>query len=120
MCCYVHLKAERLRLGEASRAREDDQVVREQDRSRRRRYARATIRLRDMRASSVSLTIDQDAGRRVRRDKGFVQDDGLVRGCPHHQISDRLWPAVRGQAVQVRSNIGPESLVRADHVESRM
>ena len=42
------------------------------------RYARTKTQLRDMRGSSAGLTVDQDAGRYV-REKGFVEDTGLVK-----------------------------------------
>lgn len=44
----------------------------------RNRYARTRTQLRNMRASSMGLAIDQDAGKFV-RDKGFVEDNGLVK-----------------------------------------
>ena len=44
----------------------------------RNRYARTKTQLRNMRASSLGLTIDQDAGKYV-REKGFTEDDGLVK-----------------------------------------
>jgi hypothetical protein len=42
------------------------------------RYARAKTQLRDMRGSSAGLTVDQDAAKYV-RDKGFMQENGLVK-----------------------------------------
>ncbi|KAK4141869.1 protein SPA2 [Dichotomopilus funicola] len=42
------------------------------------RYARAKTQLRDMRGSSAGLTIDQDASKPL-REKGFVEDNGLVK-----------------------------------------
>lgn len=44
----------------------------------RNRYARTKTQLRHMRASSLGLTIDQDAGKYI-REKGFTQDNGLVK-----------------------------------------
>ena len=44
----------------------------------RNRYARTKTQLRNMRASSMGLTIDQDAAKYV-REKGFTQDNGLVK-----------------------------------------
>ncbi|KAK8058835.1 hypothetical protein PG994_009283 [Apiospora phragmitis] len=44
----------------------------------RNRYARTKTQLRNMRASSLGLTIDQDAGKYI-REKGFTQDNGLVK-----------------------------------------
>ncbi|XXH06057.1 hypothetical protein Hte_012502 [Hypoxylon texense] len=44
----------------------------------RNRYARTKTQLRNMRASSMGLTIDQDAARYV-RDKGFTEENGLVK-----------------------------------------
>ncbi|KAK3362693.1 putative cell polarity protein [Lasiosphaeria hispida] len=44
----------------------------------RNRYARTKTQLRNMRASSLSLMIDQDAGKYV-REKGFTQENGLVK-----------------------------------------
>ncbi|KAK3394393.1 hypothetical protein B0H63DRAFT_44716 [Podospora didyma] len=44
----------------------------------RNRYARTKTQLRNMRASSLGLTIDQDAGKYV-REKGFAEENGLVR-----------------------------------------
>jgi predicted nucleic acid-binding Zn-ribbon protein len=44
----------------------------------RNRYARTKTQLRNMRASSLGLTIEQDAARYV-RDKGFTQENGLVK-----------------------------------------
>lgn len=44
----------------------------------RNRYARTKTQLRNMRASSLGLTIDQDAGKYV-REKGFTQENGLVK-----------------------------------------
>ena len=44
----------------------------------RNRYARTKTQLRNMRASSMGLSIDQDVGRHV-REKGFTNDDGLVK-----------------------------------------
>ncbi|KAK0733583.1 hypothetical protein B0T26DRAFT_736496 [Lasiosphaeria miniovina] len=44
----------------------------------RNRYARTKTQLRNMRASSLGLTIDQDAGKYI-REKGFTQENGLVR-----------------------------------------
>lgn len=42
------------------------------------RYARTKTQLRDMRGSSAGLTADQDAAKYV-REKGFVDDAGLVK-----------------------------------------
>jgi hypothetical protein len=42
------------------------------------RYARTKTQLRDMRGSSAGLTLDQDAAKYV-REKGFVEDNGLVK-----------------------------------------
>lgn len=42
------------------------------------RYARIKTQLRDMRGSSAGLAVDQDAAKYV-RDKGFTQDNGLVK-----------------------------------------
>ncbi|XDG08932.1 hypothetical protein ABKA04_008547 [Annulohypoxylon sp. FPYF3050] len=44
----------------------------------RNRYARTKTQLRNMRASSMGLTIDQDAGKYV-RERGFTEDGGLVK-----------------------------------------
>jgi len=44
----------------------------------RNRYARTKTQLRNMRASSMGLTIDQDAGKYV-REKGFTEENGLVK-----------------------------------------
>ena len=44
----------------------------------RNRYARAKTQLRSMRASSMGVPIEQDAGRYV-REKGFTTDNGLVK-----------------------------------------
>ncbi|OTB02645.1 hypothetical protein M426DRAFT_24434 [Hypoxylon sp. CI-4A] len=44
----------------------------------RNRYARTKTQLRSMRASSMGLTIDQDAAKYV-REKGFTEDNGLVK-----------------------------------------
>ena len=44
----------------------------------RNRYARTKTQLRNMRASSLGLTIDQDAGKYV-REKGFTEANGLVK-----------------------------------------
>lgn len=44
----------------------------------RNRYARARTQLRSMRSSSVDMSVDQDAGRFV-REKGFTDDNGLVK-----------------------------------------
>ncbi|KAI0169892.1 hypothetical protein GGR52DRAFT_487168 [Hypoxylon sp. FL1284] len=44
----------------------------------RNRYARTKTQLRNMRASSMGLTIDQDAAKYV-REKGFAEDNGLVK-----------------------------------------
>lgn len=44
----------------------------------RNRYARTKTQLRSMRASSMGLTIEQDAAKYV-REKGFAQDNGLVK-----------------------------------------
>ncbi|KAK6849491.1 hypothetical protein PG995_013324 [Apiospora arundinis] len=44
----------------------------------RNRYARTKTQLRNMRASSLGLTIDQDAGKYI-REKGFTQENGLVK-----------------------------------------
>ncbi|KAI1374330.1 hypothetical protein F4677DRAFT_176564 [Hypoxylon crocopeplum] len=44
----------------------------------RNRYARTKTQLRNMRASSMGLTIDQDAAKYV-REKGFTEDNGLVK-----------------------------------------
>ncbi|KAL1882258.1 component of the polarisome [Diaporthe australafricana] len=44
----------------------------------RNRYARARTQLRSMRSSSMSMSLDQDAGRYV-REKGFTDDSGLVK-----------------------------------------
>ncbi|KAI1823318.1 hypothetical protein F4861DRAFT_531638 [Xylaria intraflava] len=50
----------------------------QQVRDWRNRYARAKTQLRSMRASSIGLTIDQDAGQYV-RDHGFTEVNGLVK-----------------------------------------
>ncbi|KAI0810159.1 hypothetical protein GGR55DRAFT_127379 [Xylaria sp. FL0064] len=42
------------------------------------RYARTKTQLRNMRASSIGLTIDTDAAKYV-REKGFAEDNGLVK-----------------------------------------
>ncbi|KAL1837221.1 hypothetical protein VTJ49DRAFT_4103 [Mycothermus thermophilus] len=42
------------------------------------RYARAKTQLRDMRGSSVGITVDNDAAKYL-RDKGFMDDAGLVK-----------------------------------------
>ncbi|CAP69503.1 uncharacterized protein PODANS_1_11650 [Podospora anserina S mat+] len=44
----------------------------------RNRYARAKTQLRDLRGSSEGIPMQQDAGKFV-REKGFTQDDGLVK-----------------------------------------
>ncbi|POS74552.1 hypothetical protein DHEL01_v207056 [Diaporthe helianthi] len=44
----------------------------------RNRYARARTQLRSMRSSSMSMSVDQDAGRYI-REKGFTDDSGLVK-----------------------------------------
>ncbi|KAH7375686.1 hypothetical protein B0T11DRAFT_11922 [Plectosphaerella cucumerina] len=44
----------------------------------RNRYARTKTQLRNLRASSMGLTIDQEAGRYL-REKGFTEDSGLVK-----------------------------------------
>lgn len=44
----------------------------------RNRYARTKTQLRNMRASSMGLTIEQDAAKYV-RDKGFTKENGLVK-----------------------------------------
>ncbi|PNY28144.1 Protein SPA2 [Tolypocladium capitatum] len=44
----------------------------------RNRYARAKTQLRNMRASSLGLSTEQDAARYV-RDKGFMEENGLVK-----------------------------------------
>ncbi|KAF3348645.1 hypothetical protein VD0002_g1410 [Verticillium dahliae] len=44
----------------------------------RNRYARTKTQLRNFRASSLGLTIDQDAGKYV-REKGFTEENGLVK-----------------------------------------
>jgi hypothetical protein len=44
----------------------------------RNRYARTKTQLRNLRASSLGLSIDQDAAKYV-REKGFTQDNGLVK-----------------------------------------
>ncbi|KAL0935089.1 cell polarity protein [Colletotrichum truncatum] len=44
----------------------------------RNRYARTKTQLRDMRASSLGLTVEQDAGKYV-RERGFTQDNGAVK-----------------------------------------
>ncbi|KAI7786654.1 hypothetical protein LA080_002764 [Diaporthe eres] len=44
----------------------------------RNRYARARTQLRSMRSSSMDMSVDQDAGRYV-REKGFTDDNGLVK-----------------------------------------
>ncbi|KAI4597136.1 component of the polarisome [Pestalotiopsis sp. 9143b] len=44
----------------------------------RNRYARTKTQLRNMRASSLGLTIDQDAAKYV-REKGFTEENGLVK-----------------------------------------
>jgi hypothetical protein len=44
----------------------------------RNRYARTKTQLRNLRASSMGLTIDQDAGRYV-RERGFTTDKGMVK-----------------------------------------
>ncbi|KAF7561838.1 hypothetical protein G7046_g2312 [Stylonectria norvegica] len=44
----------------------------------RNRYARTKTQLRNMRASSMGVTIEQDAGKYV-REKGFTEDTGLVK-----------------------------------------
>ncbi|KAI1804272.1 hypothetical protein F4811DRAFT_561979 [Daldinia bambusicola] len=51
----------------------------EQDvREWRNRYARAKTQLRSMRASSIGLTVDQDAAKYV-QEKGFTDENGLVK-----------------------------------------
>ncbi|KAJ9151900.1 Protein SPA2 [Pleurostoma richardsiae] len=50
----------------------------EEVRDWRSRYARTKTQLRNMRASSLGLTIDSDAGKYV-REKGFTMDNGLVK-----------------------------------------
>lgn len=42
------------------------------------RYARTKTQLRDLRASSTGMTVDQDAAKYL-REKGFVEDNGLVK-----------------------------------------
>lgn len=44
----------------------------------RNRYARAKTQLRNMRASSIGLTIEMDAGKYI-REKGFTEANGLVK-----------------------------------------
>ncbi len=44
----------------------------------RNRYARTKTQLRNMRASSMGLSIDQDAGKYI-REKGFTTDNGMVK-----------------------------------------
>ncbi|KAH8766831.1 hypothetical protein F5883DRAFT_78932 [Diaporthe sp. PMI_573] len=44
----------------------------------RNRYARARTQLRSMRSPSMSMSVDQDAGRYI-REKGFTDDSGLVK-----------------------------------------
>lgn len=44
----------------------------------RNRYARTKTQLRNMRASSLGLTVEQDAAKYV-REKGFTQQDGAVK-----------------------------------------
>ncbi|KAI2618958.1 hypothetical protein GGS26DRAFT_341420 [Hypomontagnella submonticulosa] len=44
----------------------------------RNRYARTKTQLRNMRASSMGLTIDQDAAKYV-RERGFTEENGLVK-----------------------------------------
>ncbi|KAI2782670.1 hypothetical protein F4815DRAFT_492052 [Daldinia loculata] len=44
----------------------------------RNRYARTKTQLRSMRASSIGLTIEQDAAKYV-REKGFTEENGLVK-----------------------------------------
>lgn len=44
----------------------------------RNRYARTKTQLRNMRASSLGLSIEQDAGKYV-REQGFTREDGLVK-----------------------------------------
>ena len=44
----------------------------------RNRYARTKTQLRDMRASSIGLTIEEDAAKYL-REKGFTEDNGLVK-----------------------------------------
>lgn len=44
----------------------------------RNRYARTKTQLRNMRASSLGLSIEQDAGKYV-REKGFTEENGLVK-----------------------------------------
>jgi hypothetical protein len=44
----------------------------------RNRYARTKTQLRNLRASSLGLTIDQDAAKYV-REKGFTEENGLVK-----------------------------------------
>ncbi|KAI0151589.1 hypothetical protein GGR57DRAFT_176595 [Xylariaceae sp. FL1272] len=44
----------------------------------RNRYARTKTQLRNMRASSIGLTIEQDAGKYL-KDKGFTEENGLVK-----------------------------------------
>lgn len=44
----------------------------------RNRYARTKTQLRDLRASSMSLSIDKDVARYI-REKGFLDDNGLVK-----------------------------------------
>lgn len=44
----------------------------------RNRYARTKTQLRNMKGSSMGLTMDEDAARYIRK-KGFVEDNGLVK-----------------------------------------
>src|SRR6202035_3456486 len=54
----------------------------------RNRYARTKTQLRSLRASSIGLTIQQDAAKYA-RESGFTGEDGLVKDVhvPKYQIS---------------------------------
>ncbi|KAK4181698.1 hypothetical protein QBC36DRAFT_39878 [Triangularia setosa] len=54
------------------------EILEKEVRDWRNRYARAKTQLRDLRGSSEGIPIQQDAGKFV-REKGFTQDNGLVK-----------------------------------------
>ncbi|KAM7222913.1 protein SPA2 [Rhypophila decipiens] len=65
----------------------------------RNRYARTKTQLRDMRASSTGIPLEQDAGKFV-REKGFVVDTGLVKDVhvtKFQMAIDELLQRARGE-----------------------
>lgn len=82
----------------------------------RNRYARTKTQLRNMRASSIGLTMDLDASKYV-REKGFADDNGLVKDVhvtkfqiaidellqkARHEDPDKVIDAMKSVVVSVR------------------